>query len=404
MARTKPAPGALAGIKVVDTSTIVAAPFCVEHLGDLGAEVVKIEPMRGDDTRRMGPPFMGDISAHFMGLNRNKKSIAVDLGKPEGRDILLRLLADADIFVENFKPGTLEKWGIGYEGTLKEKFPRLIYCGISGFGETGPWSSYPGFDAAAQAMSGLSAMNGNPEGEPVRMCISATDLYAGLYALSAILAALHERARSGLGQAIDVALFDSALAVLQPFANYWAVGGEAYRPTRTGNFHPACAPYEIFPARDGGMICIAVVNDGQFVGLCRGLGIPDIAEDPRFVDNPGRLKNIEALRAILGPILADQDATELSERLLKANVPAGPVLELPEGFQHEQAKARNMIMEGERYKGIGFAMKMSRTPPALHCPPPYFGEHTRPVLSQLGMADSEIDRLVAAGVVRDRPE
>lgn len=389
---------ALAGVRVVDISTILAAPVCAQILGDFGADIIKIEAPRGDESRRVGPRIEGAINPHFAGVNRNKRSLALDLSQPAGRDVLLRLLEGADVLLENLKPGTLRNWGLGYDEVLSVRFPKLIHCGVSGFGETGPWSAYPGYDAVAQAMAGWTAMNGEPEGAPVRMAASVADLATAMNALAGILIALRARDHSGRGQFIDVALFDSALALHHPFAVYWAMMGETHRPQRTGNFHPSAAPYEVFESRDG-FVSIAIANDAQFVKLCEVLDCPHVAKDARFRQGPDRIVHIEALREILRPLFKRQESVPFAERLLAAKVPAAPVLEMPEAFHHPQAVAREMLIEGDRYKGIGFPIKMSETPAAFHRPPPYFGEHSRQILEEAGYGKSEIDALVATGIV-----
>lgn len=393
---TPPTSGALAGIRILDLTRILAGPFCTQHLADHGADVIKVEPPAGDETRTWGPPFKDGQSAYFSGVNRNKRSLALDLASERGREVLFRLLATADVVVENFKAGTLEKWGIGFEEVLAPRFPSLVHCRISGYGSTGPYGGLPGYDAIAQAMSGLMSINGEADGEPVRVGAPMADLAAGMHALSAILMALIERHRSGRGQSVEVCLLDAAISLLHPHAANYLMSGK--RPKRTGNAHPNIAPYELFPTANG-MLFLAIGNDRQFGRLVAELGSPGTATDARFRTNADRLSNREALAETLRGLLADKDGTALSYQLLKAGVPAGVVQEIPEVLEHPQVRHQKMAVEIDGYRGLGVAVKMSRTPGAARTLPPYLGEHSRVILGEAGLALGEIEDLVAAGVV-----
>lgn len=392
--------GPLAGVRMLDLSTNLAGPYCSQTLGDLGADIVKLEATTGDPTRRMGPPFKPTVSSHFMGVNRNKRGIAIDLSDPRGREVLLAVLEGVDVFLTALKPGSLEKLGIGYDDCLKARFPRLVYCAISGFGATGPYSSFPGYDPVGQAMGGVFGLTGEPDGPPVRGAAPVADMSAGLHAAIGILAALRERDRSGRGQAIDIGLMDATLPYVHPFHLYWMIGGAAYRPKRTGNRHPSAAPYEIYPTRDGHIV-FCVVQEHQFRRLCETLGRPELAADPRFRTNADRLANVEALTEALTALTRAQDSEPLTEKLLSVGVAAGAVLEVPDILVHPQTRAREMVIDRDDYKGFGFPLKFDRTPCDLQRGAPAFAEHTREVLAEAGLAGDAIDKLVADGVVRD---
>ena len=306
--------GALAHLKVIDLTRILAGPFCTQMLGDHGAEVIKIEPPRGDDTRTWGPPFKDGQSAYFSGVNRNKRSLALDLGRDEGRAVLLRLLDDADVLVENFKAGQMEKWGLGYEQALRDRFPRLVTVQITGYGSTGPLAGLPGFDAVAQVMSGLVSINGAADGPPVRVGVPISDLATGLYATIAILMALHERKRSGRGQKIELSLLNCSVSILHPHGANYLMSGE--RPERTGNAHPNIAPYDLFETANA-LVFAAIGNDRQFARFADELGRPELADDPRFRTNAERVRNRDALRAELEPLLRHTDGMAFSRHLLE---------------------------------------------------------------------------------------
>jgi crotonobetainyl-CoA:carnitine CoA-transferase CaiB-like acyl-CoA transferase len=392
-------PGALAGIRVIDLSRVLGGPYCTQMLGDHGADVIKVEPPQGDETRGWGPPFQGDAASYYIGVNRNKRGIALDLAKPEGRDVLFRLLAKADVLIENFKTGTMERWGMGYAAVLAEKFPRLVHCRVSGFGADGPLGGYPGYDAAIQAMAGLMSLNGESSGEPLRVGIPLVDLATGLNAALAIMMALHERQHSGRGQFVEATLYDCAVALLHPYAANWFLSGKP--PQRTGNQHPNVSPYDQFQTKTK-PIFLAIGNNRQFQRFCAEIGKPALAEDARFRDNKDRVVNRAALRREIEGAMAALDGEALTTRLLDRGVPCGVVQGLPDVLTHPHTGHRTMIYEEGAYKGVGAPVKLSRTPPALRRTPPAFGAANREVLAEAGYSAAEIDRLIAAGIVATR--
>jgi crotonobetainyl-CoA:carnitine CoA-transferase CaiB-like acyl-CoA transferase len=395
MAQAKSA-GALAGTRIIDLSRVLGGPFCSQFLGDHGADVIKVEPPQGDETRGWGPPFVEDTASYFIGVNRNKRGIALDLSKPDGRAVLFRLLETADVLLENFKTGTLERWGMGYEDVLKDKFPRLVHCRVSGFGADGPLGGHPGYDAAIQAMSGLMSLNGEAGGDPLRVGVPVVDIAAGLGAALGILLALQERAHSGRGQFVEATLYDSALALLHPYAANWFMSQKA--PKRTGNAHPNVAPYDQFKTKTK-RIFLAVGNNRQYARFCAEIGRPELAEDARFRDVKDRNTNRAALRGEIEAALATIDGEELTMRLLDRGVPCGVVRDLPDALTHPHTLYRGMVYEQGAYRGVGNAVKLSRTPAGLHRLPPRFGEANRAVLKEAGFSDAEIDRLVKSGIV-----
>ncbi|MBS0518074.1 MAG: CoA transferase [Proteobacteria bacterium] len=388
--------GALEGLKVVDLSRVLGGPYCGQMLADHGAEVIKIEPPQGDETRGWGPPFDKEgISAYFSGINRNKRTMALDLSKPEGRDVLLRLLEDTDVLIDNFKTGTMEKWGIGYADTLSKKFPRLVHARVSGFGADGPLGGFPGYDAMVQASAGLVSVNGSPESGPVRIGVPVVDLSTGMNACIGILMALYERNRSGKGQFVDATLYDSAVALHQPHApNYFVAG---LKPKLVGNSHGSLAPYSNFPTRTRNIV-VGAGNDGQFRKLTQMLGKPELADDPRFKTNKDRVANKPALEAELRELLKDRDAETFSQELMKGGVPSGAVLEVPDVMEHPHTKHRNMVWEKDGYRNVGNPVKLSRTPAKVRSKPKKFGLDTRAVLTERGFTAQEVDRLIASGI------
>jgi formyl-CoA transferase len=389
-------PGALAGLKVVDLSRVLGGPYCGQMLADHGAEVIKVEPPQGDETRLWGPPFDPEgISAYFAGINRNKRTIALDLSKPEGRDVLLKLLEQADVLIDNFKTGTMEKWGIGYADTLSKKFPRLIHARVSGFGADGPLGGFPGYDAMVQASSGLVSVNGSPESGPVRIGVPVVDLSTGMNACIGILMALYERNRSGKGQFVDATLYDSAIALHQPHApNYFVAGA---KPKLVGNSHGSLAPYSNFPTK-GRNIVVGAGNDGQFRKLTQMLGKPELAADPRFKTNKDRVANRPALEAELRALTKDRDGESFANELMENGVPSGAVMEVPDVMEHPHTRHRGMVWEKDGYRNVGNPVKLSRTPASPRSKPKKFGADTRAVLSEHGYSAAEIDKLVAAGM------
>jgi crotonobetainyl-CoA:carnitine CoA-transferase CaiB-like acyl-CoA transferase len=389
--------GALRGIRVIDLSRVLGGPYCSQALADHGAEVIKLEPLAGDETRGWGPPFEGDTASYFKGVNRNKKGIAVDLSKAEGIDLLLRLLEDADVLLENFKPGTLARWGIGYEDVLQERFPRLIHCAVSGFGADGPLGGLPGYDAAIQAMAGLMSVNGETQGDALRIGLPIVDMVTGLNALAGILLALHERQSSGRGQSVDIALYDCGISLLHPhLPNYFASG---LTPQRTGNAHPNIAPYDSY--RTGTEpIFLAVGNDRQFARLCEYLNAEALLDDPRFADNGKRSVNRLALKQALENQLAAHDGRELAERLIRLGVPCGAIATVDQVVEHPHTRHRGLVVELGDYRGIASPVKLSRTPASYRSPPPELGESTREVLAELGLSAVAIDALLHRAIVR----
>lgn len=365
-----PAPGALAGITVIDLSRVLGGPYCTQILGDHGADVLKIEPPQGDETRAWGPPYHDGSSAYFAGVNRNKRGLVLDLKDDGGRGVLLGLLAGADVLVENFKPGTLEGWGLG---GLTARFPRLVHCRITGFGGDGPLGGLPGYDAAVQALTGLMSVNGPGDGPPVRMGVPVVDMTTGMNAAIGILLALVERATSGRGQFVDITLFDCALSILHPHAANWLGGGAL--PGRSGNAHPNIAPYESFRTRDG-EVFLAVGNDGQFAKLCAALDLADVAGDPRFATNPTRVAHRAALKASLEAELARHEAGDLATRLMAAGVPCAPVLGIAQALAQPHTAHRAMIVDGD-FPSIASPIKLDRTPASYRLPPPTFAGDRR---------------------------
>jgi formyl-CoA transferase len=388
-------PGALEGLKVVDLSRVLGGPYCAQMLADHGAEVIKVEPPQGDETRLWGPPFDADgISAYFAGINRNKRTIALDLARPEGREVLTRLLQDADVLIENFKTGTMEKWGLGYDD-LSKKFPKLVHARVSGFGADGPLGGFPGYDAMVQASAGLVSVNGSPDGGPVRIGVPVVDLSTGMNACMGILMALYERNRSGKGQFVDATLYDSAIALHQPHAPNYFMAGQ--KPKLFGNSHGNLAPYANFPTK-GRNIVIGAGNDGQFRKLVQMLGKPEMADDPRFRTNKDRLAHKAEMEAELRALTKDRDGESFANELMKNGVPSGAVQEVPDVMEHPHTKHRNMVWEKDGYRNVGNPVKLSRTPPAVRSKPRKFGIDTRAVLAERGYSAEEIDRLIASGV------
>jgi crotonobetainyl-CoA:carnitine CoA-transferase CaiB-like acyl-CoA transferase len=370
--------GALAGITVIDLSRVLGGPYCTQILGDHGADVLKVEPPQGDETRGWGPPFTGDTAAYFTAINRNKRGIVLDLKQADAREALLGLLEGADVLVENFKPGTLEGWGLSV-GYLAERFPRLVHCRVSGFGADGPLGGLPGYDAAIQAVTGLMSVNGDADGVPTRLGVPVVDMVSGLNAAIGVLLALQERERSGKGQFVDIALFDCGISVLHPHsANFLA---SRKIPGRSGNAHPNIAPYDSFPTAQG-EIFLAVGNDGQFAKLCAQLGAARLAEDPLYASNRLRSENRVALKAELTVLLADREAAPLAEQLIQNGVPCGAVLTVAEALAHPHTRHRGLLYEQGDYSAVGAPVKLSRTPASLRRLPPRFGEHDQEVLGR----------------------
>ena len=387
--------GALAGFRVIDLTRVLGGPFCTQLLSDHGAEVIKIEPPEGDEVRDWGPPFKDGLSAYFAGVNRNKRSIGLDMRTQRGQEILFQLLEGADVMIDNFKSGSLEKWGIGYEEVLSKRFPSLIYCSITGFGADGPFGGFPGYDAVAQALSGQISVNGSPETGPMRIGVPIIDLATGLYASIGILLAAEERRRSGLGQRVDASLFDTGVALLHPQAANYFMSGKA--PVLTGNSHPNISPYSQYPTKKGRLF-MAIGNDRQFRLLAELLGHPEWSTDPRFLHNPERVENRDALDAAITEALRDHVAEDITMSLLAKGAPAGAVLTIPEVAEHPHTKHREMVVELDGYRGTGIPIKMGRTPGSVRTTPPHYGSATRDVLAGLGYDRAQVDELITDGV------
>jgi crotonobetainyl-CoA:carnitine CoA-transferase CaiB-like acyl-CoA transferase len=384
----------LQGLRILDLTRILAGPTCTQLLGDLGADVIKIErPGAGDDTRKWGPPYVKDSdgndtaeSAYYLSANRNKRSVTVDMAKPEGVELLKRLLRHCDILAHNFKVGGLEKYGLGYDD-LKEKFPNLIYCAITGFGQTGPYAERAGYDFLAQGQGGIMSLTGEPEGEPVKAGVGIADVMCGMYASTAILAAVHHRDKTGEGQMIDIALLDTQVAWLVNEATNYFLSGQV--PIRRGNAHPNIVPYQVFPTSDGHFI-LAVGNDRQFVRFCNFAGDPDLAADPRFITNEQRLHNREALVQLIHALTVTKTSTEWIDGLSAIGVPSGAVNNLEQTFKDPHIMHRGMRISMPHPAAgsgsvdlLGNPLKLSATPVSYRRPPPTMGAHTDEVLEEI---------------------
>lgn len=398
-------PAALRGIRVLDLSRVLAGPFCAMQLADLGADVIKVEqPGYGDATRHWGPPWIGEgegrQSAYFISVNRNKRSLTLNLKREEGRAIARRLAAQADVLVENFKVGTAARWGLDYE-TLRAANPGLIYCAISGYGQTGPDRERPGYDFIVQAEGGVMSITGPAEGPPYKVGVAVSDVVAGLYATTAVLAALRHRENTGEGQYIDVALFDAQLAWLANVASNHLVSGET--PGRYGNAHPNIVPYQTFPTADG-HLALGVGSDGQFRRLCAVLERPSLAEDRRFRTNPERVAHREALVAALAAAFRARPTAAWIAALRAADIPAAPINDVGQALSHPQTAAREMVTAVSHPQTgsiplVNSPLNLSAAPPAIRRPPPLLGEQTTAVLAELGYDAAEIERLQEQGVV-----
>ncbi|MFI5178501.1 MAG: CaiB/BaiF CoA transferase family protein [Vicinamibacterales bacterium] len=374
----------LDGLRVVDLTRVVAGPFCTMMLGDMGADVIKIEePAHGDDTRGWGP-FVHGSGSFYLALNRSKKSVALDLKTPEGAHALRQLVESADVFIENFRPGSLAQLGFGYADVAAIN-PRIIYCSITGYGQTGPSAPLPGYDAVIQGEAGIMDMTGFPDGEPARVGVAITDYLAGLYAAQGLLLALHERQTSGRGQHVDIALFDAMLSVMRlPLAVMLATGET---PTRLGNDHLSIAPYEPMRAKDG-LIIVAVANPRLWVRFCEAMDRPDLRDDPRFRTNTDRVSNRVALKHEIEAIFGRFTVDELTRRLESRQVPCGRVRNMREAIDHPQVAARGTLVSQTRpdigvVQTLGPVVKLSRTPAEVRLSPPALGEHTTDVLAKL---------------------
>ena len=398
--------GPLAGLTVLDLTRVLSGPYCTMLAADMGARVIKIEhPVRGDDTRRWGPPFLEGESAYYLSINRNKESVALDYTTSEGRAVLDALVARADVLVENFRPGTLDDRGLGYRD-LAARYPGLIYVSISGFGHTGPRREEAGYDAMIQAEGGLMSITGTPDGEAVRLGVAIADVSAGMFAFQGMLLALIARGRTGRGQHVDISLLDSVTSLLTYQAGrYFATGTS---PTRLGNRHAAIVPYNTFATADG-VLVLAVGNDDQFQRFCRVAGLPAAATDPRFTTNEGRVKHHDALNPMVVNALTSDTAARWTARLREAGVPCGAVRSVGEALSDPQTLARLMVETVHHptigpLQVLGLPVKLSDTPGGVHTPPPRLGEHTARVLMEdLGYSIARVAALAASGAVRVIP-
>lgn len=405
--------GALSHIRVLDLSRVLAGPWCGQILGDLGAEVIKVErPGSGDDTRHWGPPYVKDAegndsreAAYFQSANRNKQSLTLDFTQSEGQRLVRELVAQCDVLLENFKVGGLAAYGLDYE-SLKVINPRLIYCSVTGFGQTGPYAKRAGYDFMIQGLGGLMSLTGRPEDEegagPMKVGVALTDILTGLYATVGVLAALNQREQSGIGQHIDVALLDVQVACLANQAmNYLTTG---VSPKRLGNAHPNIVPYQDFPSADGNFI-LAVGNDGQFRKFCEVAGIANLADDPRFVTNKARVAHRAELIPLLRQATVFKTTAQWIELLEKAGVPCGPINDLQQVFADPQVKARGLRLDlpnalGSRTPQVASPLRLSATPVAYRSAPPLLGQHTDSLLQRLlGMSETQIAELREAGVL-----
>jgi len=395
--------GALDDIAVLDMSRILAGPFGTQILADLGATVWKIESPWGDDTRGWGPPFVGSESAYYLSANRGKKSVIVNLRDPRGQDVIRRLAAKADVLVENFRVGNLKRYGLDYE-SISQINPRAVYASVTGFGQTGPRAAEPGYDAALQGMTGVMSVTGEPDGRPTKVGVAWVDILTGLHAVIGILAALHERETSGRGQHVDVSLFDAGVASMANLAQSYLATGAA--PGRIGNAHPQVVPYQDFEASDG-FFMLAANNDDQFRRLCDAVGLPNLADDDRFLDNAARVQNREVLASKLGEKIKEKTREHWMSALQAAGITVTSINTIADALADPQAKARKSVWEVEHptlggVNLLGSALQhLSRTPAAPQSHPPLLGEHTEEVLSEvLAVPDDEIRALIADGVVK----
>lgn len=384
-------PGPLEGTRILDVSRVLTGPFCTMILGDLGAEVIKIETTSGgDDTRQWGPPFIAGESAYFLSINRNKKSLTLDLNSSEGRSIFYDLATKCDVMIENFRPGVTEKLQIDYP-TISKKNPNLIYCSITSFGPSGPYKDWPAYDIVIQGMGGLMGITGEPDRPPVRIGVAISDLGAGMYAAIAILAAMAGRQRTGRGQLVDISLLDSTVSLMTYMAAYFFATGQS--PKRMGSAHPTIVPYQCFKTKDGEFITIAIGNDKLFRTFSKTIGLENLADDPKFSSNAQRIANRRELIALLERLFQQRTREEWLHILTEAKLPAGPVYSIAEIFSDPQVKQREMQVNITHSKAgkvgqIGIPMKFSETAPEIRDPPPLLGQHTDEILRTLLGYDS----------------
>ncbi|MBA3643786.1 MAG: CoA transferase [Chloroflexia bacterium] len=392
---------ALDGIRVLDLSRILSGPYCTMVLGDFGATVIKVErPGTGDDTRQWGPPFLDGESAYYLSINRNKQSITVDLGQAKGREIIYALARISDVVVENFRPGTADRIGVGYE-RLRQENPELVYCSISGFGQDGPYRDRPGYDALAQAMSGMMSITGEPDGPPTKHGMSIADIGAGMWAALAIVTALLVRERTGQGQYLDISLLDAQLSWLTYTAGSFFATGE--NPARFGSAHPSIVPYQPFATGDG-YLMLAIGNDRLWQQFCAVAGSPDLAAEPGFATSAERVVNREAVIGRVAAIMRQRSTAEWMEMLERAGIPSGPINTIPQALTDPHVVAREMVVAVDHPSAgvislTGIPAKFSATPGTVRSAPPLLGQHTDEILHSLGFAESTIRELRAEGVV-----
>ncbi|MDG1026736.1 MAG: CoA transferase [Gammaproteobacteria bacterium] len=391
--------GALKGKLVIDLSRVLGGPYCTQMLGDHGAEIIKIEPPRGDETRDWGPPFHDEDSAYYIGVNRNKRSMGLDLSKPAGQAVLLRLLEKADVLIENYKPGTMEKWGLGFETVLSEKFPRLIHCRVSGFGSDGPWGGFPGYDAIIQAMAGWFSVNGEAGSNPTRLGLAMVDMGTGLYSAVAILMALAEREKSQQGQYLDMTLYDCAVSLMHPHIPNYMYSGKV--PEATGNAHPNISPYDTFRTKTVD-IFIGAGNDRAYAKMCVELEREELITDSRFLKNIDRVTNRDELKAEIESSLVKIDGNDIAGRLATAGLAAGAIYNTAQVVDNAHTKHREMVIEDDWYKMTGTPIKFSRTPGSVRHKPPKFGQHTREILHEFDFSDQEVQELLAADTALEK--
>ncbi|MGP3667067.1 MAG: CaiB/BaiF CoA transferase family protein [Candidatus Bathyarchaeota archaeon] len=393
--------GALDGVKVLDLSSALAGPYCTMMLADMGAEIIKVEPPEGDVSRSWGPPFIEGESSYFLSINRNKKSIVVNLKFDKGREIVLKLAEKCDVFVENFRPGVAKRLGVDYE-VVKKVNPKIVYCSISGFGQDGPYRDYPAFDQILQGMGGLMSITGEPGRPPVKVGVPITDIAAGMFAAYGVVCALFYREKTGKGQYVDVSMLDSQVAWLTYQAGRYFATGEIPEPIGSG--HPVIVPYQAFKTKDG-YINIAAGNDNLFRSLCEVLGVKHLADDPRFNTNPKRVENREELVKILEKIFIQKTTNEWLELIRKAGVPCGPIYNIRDVVSDPQVLFRKMVVEIKHPKAgmikvTGVPVKLSESPGDIKLPPPMLGQHTDEILSFLGYSSGDIVKLKNDGIVK----
>ena len=391
--------GSLNGLQVLDLSRVLAGPYCAQMLGDHGADVLKVESPAGDDTRIWGPPYYPDgRSAYYTGINRNKSNLCLNLSTAEGQQVLWRLLEKADVVIENFKAGTMARWGFDYTSVLADRFPRLIYCQITGYGVTGPLGGLPGYDAVLQAYGGVMSVNGEATGDPLRVGVPLVDMVTGMLSFAGVLLALEERHRSGRGQLVDCTLLDSALSLLHPHSAAWLADGQL--PRRTGSAHPTIAPYDTFHTKQG-LFFVSAANDRQFAALVKVLGRPELAQEPRFSSNTDRVVNVSDLREVLARLISEWEPEELGRELLAVGVAASPVNDVAQALTSPQAAHREMVVGTGDYKGVGIPIKLSRSPGSVRSEPVHKGADTVSLLERAGYGAEDITRLIQAGIAHE---